>query len=325
MATRIPYNNGLYQGNYSPGATVGVSPTRVPFDNGLYPGPRQETPGSGSSAGAGGAGGADQATLSSYDQAINNTNSGLGRLDNQLNSGYSGIESSYQNAINQLLASRNTGEADYNTNKLKTGNEYVAGKNTVGAQAGSTLNSLRRLLGSRGAGGGSAYTISAPGEVARMATSQRSELGQKFGENMQGLDTQWNRFLTDYENQRSGAASQRDQARQGLEGQISSAKAGILQQLASLQAERAKAAGGNAVGAAQPYLDQANTLLDQASRYQVAPINYQTQAYTAPDLAKYTVNPNATPTYGGQAASNDYTSPYLAALLGKREQKTVGA
>jgi hypothetical protein len=74
---------------------------------------------------------------------------------------------------------------------------------------------------------------------------------------------------------------------------------------------------------AQPYLNQANSLLSTVGKFNYTPVGYETQAYNAPDLGKYTFN-SATPTVQGQSPTNDYVSPYLAALLGKKQQ-TVAA
>jgi hypothetical protein len=260
----------------------------------------------------------DQAAIASYNQAIGNTQSAVNRLPAQLQSGYGSIDASYQNALNQLLLSKNQGQSAYDTTKHQTASDYVASKNTIGANAGSLLSGLYRLLGAHGAGGGSAYNISAPGAVGREATAQRQAVGQTFGANNQALDTNWGNFMTDYNNQVSGAGSQKDQQRQSLEQNINTNKASLLQTLAQLTAQRDIAAGGGP-SAAQPYINQANALLDQTANYQTSPINYQTSAYQAPNLANYTSS-KVTPTYQGAAPQNDYFSPYLGALLGKKQQ-----
>lgn len=261
----------------------------------------------------------DQAELARYDQAIGNTQAGINRLDPQLASGNSTIEASYNNALNQLLLGKNQGETAYKGNKQSTATGYVGAKNTIGSQAGSSLNGLLRLLGSRGAGGGSAYRFAAPEAVARGATLQRADSTNTFGQNNQALDTGWGNYMTAYNNQVSSAGSQRQQARQTLQQQIDTNRASLLQSLADLQSRRDQTAGGNGVGASQGSLDQANAILDRSSNYTTAPINYQTQAYQAPDIASYTTTPNATPQYSGSGPS-DYFSPYLQALLGKKQQ-----
>lgn len=261
-------------------------------------------------------------TVSSYDQAIGNTQSAINNLPGQRTSADSFINSSYQDAINQLLSGKNQANASYDTNKLTTGQNYAAGKNTIGSQAGTSLNSLLRLLGSRGAGGGSPLDASR-GAVARQASLQRSDLGRTFGQNNQALDTNWNNYLTGYNNQVAGAGKQKENGLIGNQDKFNTEQASLLQTIAQLAGQKASYTGGNATAASQPYLNQANGLLGSVGKYNYTPISYQTQAYSAPDLAKYIVNPNATPTYQGSKQTSDFTSPYLAALLGKKQ--TVGA
>lgn len=261
----------------------------------------------------------DQALIGQFDQGIGNVQSAINRLGSQYNSGVSGIDSSYQNALNQLLLGRNQAQSSYDTNVQQNKTDYVGGKNSIRSQAGSALNGLLRLLGSRGAGGSSAATITAPGAVARQATLQQNELSNTFGSNARSLDTNWNNYLTGYTNQVNSATGQRDQNKAQFQREIDANRDSLLRTLATLSGQRASAAGGNPVAAAQPYLDQANQLADRNANYNVAPISYQTQAYNAPELSRYTSTP-ATPTLQGQSQSNDYYSPYLAALLGKKQQ-----
>lgn len=258
--------------------------------------------------------------VSQYDQGINQINSALGNLGPQKQSTDSKIQASYDDALSQLLLGENQAHSTYDTNVLQNKQDYVAGKNTVRSNAGNSLNSLLRLLGSRGAGGSSAATITAPGAVARSATLQQSDLGNNFGHNAQSLDTNWGNYELGVNNQRASARKQLDEQAAANNDQFNTQQASLLQQLAQLSGQKAAYTGGNATAAAQPYLDQANALSSQVGRFNYTPIDYKTQAYTAPTLDKYTVNPNATPTYNGQSAGNDYFSPYLQALLGKKQQ-----
>lgn len=280
---------------------------------------RIDDPNAGGGATSTGGGGATAALLGQYDQSIGNTQSAINRLGSQQDSGNQGIDTSYTNALNQLLSGENQAKSTYDTNKHQTAVDYVGGKNTVRSNAGSSLNGLLRLLGARGAGGSSAATISAPGAVARSATQQQGDLSNTFGSNNQALDTNWGNYEIGVNNQRSSAASQRDQQKQSLDQQIQNNRASLLQTLATLSSQKSQAAGGDGTAASQPYLDQANAILDKASNYQVAPIGVQAQAYSAPSLSQYIVNPNAAPTFNGSSQGNDYTSPYLAALLGKKQ------
>ncbi len=283
--------------------------------------------------GGGGGGGAsvssgpsiDRNAIAGYDQSIGQANAALGRLGAQLNSGYSGIDASTSDALNKLLAGKNLAEKGYNDNTLSTKNSFVAGKNTIGANAGQQLNSIQRLLGSRGAGGSSAATVTAPNAIARQSTLQRGDLTQNFGHNIQSLDQNWGQYQQDYGNQVSGVNSQKEQQRQALEQSIGQNRANLLQQLATLSGQRAAAAGGNPTGAAQPYLDQASSVLNGLANYTVKPIDYKVNAYQAPDLSKYTTEPGPAATYQGQGQTSDYFTPALSALLGKKQQTNTAA
>ena len=262
----------------------------------------------------------DPNTASLYDLAIGNTQSAVDRLPGQLEGGYSTIESSYKNALNQLLGGKNRAEGEYGTNKLQTSQDWRTGKNTISSQAGGALQGLLRLLGIRGAGGGSAYQFGAPNAVITGANQQRGALGQTFGRNAQALDTNWGNYMTDYGNSVLDVKNQRGVGRQSLEDQFRTDKGSLLQQLAELQAQKAAYIGGDPTAASSSYLDKANTLLGTVGTAKTAPIKYSTKAYQAPSLDKYLVGPGITPTYNPQQ-TGDTTSPYLGALLGNKKNR----
>lgn len=262
----------------------------------------------------------DPGTLALYGQSIDNINKAMGLQGGQLQQAQGTINANTLNALNQLLLGRNQGEQSYHSNQLQQQQNDVQAKSQIGANAGLSLNGLQRLLGSRGAGGSSSYSMLAPEAVANQASQQFGQTQQQFGQNMQGLDTNWGNYLTGYNNQVSGVQDQQQQQLQGAQNTVDQNKASLLQQLATLTTERAGAQGNANPGAsAQPYLDQANGLLAGLSNYTPSAINYQTNAYQAPSLSSYTVNPNASPTFNGQPAGNDYFTPYLQALMGKKQ------
>lgn len=268
--------------------------------------------------GGGGGSGLSPEQIAAYDAQIGNVNSAIGRLGVQRTSGQAGVQGAYDTALQQLLLGKNQAEGAYNENVQGAKTDYVGAKNTIGSQAGEALNGLRRLLGSRGAGGGSAARILAPQAVARGATLQRADAGNQFAANRRAQDTSWGNYMTDYGNQVTGATGQRDEQLRTLNNSITQNNASLLQQLAQLQVERA-GSGGGGVAAAQPYLNQANTLLDQLANSGPAKINYNTQAYQAPSLASYNTTPTNT-SFNRSAGGNDYFSPYLQTLLGKKSQ-----
>lgn len=270
----------------------------------------------------------DPGTIAGYGQDIANLNTSLGLAPQQLASGNATADASYTNAINQLLGGKTTANNTYTTNKNQDSQSYISGKNSIGANAGNTLNGLLRLLGSRGAGGSTDATIVAPGDIARQATQQRNDLGNTFGTNESALDTNWNTYMDNYNKQVTNAGTQRDNSKITNTNSVNTNSASIDQQIAALQQSLAIAQGGNGTAAAQPYLDAANRLLagvaSNPAGATATPFTMPT--YGAPNLSAYTTNPNAAPTFNGTAASNDYTSPALAGLLGKQKlPNNVGA
>lgn len=258
----------------------------------------------------------DPSTLAAYNTAIANTQDAINRIPTQKTAAQSGIDSSYNAALQQLLLGKNQAQQSYTTTKQNTVKDYVGAKNTIGSQAGQTLNGLLRLLGSRGAGGGSAYTQAAPQAVARGASLQRAGVGQQFGQNSQALDQNWGQYLQGYQGSVDNAGFQKQQQYGALDNSVSTNQASLLQQLAQLTAAR----DGNTTNA-QPLIDQANSLLDKTATYAPASFSVNPTPYTAPSLSSYTTTPQ-TPSYQGQTATNDYFSPYLQSLLGKKQLAT---
>lgn len=260
----------------------------------------------------------DPATIAAYNQSINNYQSALGNLPTQLQGSDAQIQDSYNTALQSLLGNANQAKSTYNSGTTQNQQQYVTNKNTIGTNAGQSLSGIERLLGSRGAGGSSAALFNAPQAIAEQATSQRAGAGQNYGANQQGLDTTYNTFLTGNQNDQNSIAKQRDTNLNSAQAQIQQTQAGLLQQLATLSAQKAAATGGNPTTAAQPFLDQANNYLSSAAQLglNIAPLNYNTNAYTAPALSSYTTNPFATPTAtSNPSIVNNTVSPALASLL----------
>lgn len=267
----------------------------------------------------------DQAKIAEYDQGIRFMQDAVNRLGAQEQQGYSTIDSSWQNALNTLLGDKNQAEAGVTSTKSGLAKQFVTAKNTVGANAGNTLGSLLALLGARGAGGSSAARVVAPGLVTRNATQQRGELASTNAENLRGIDQNWGDYLHRYQNEVNSANNQRTNKRGELAGTIANSRGTLLQQIAELAGQRSKAAGGSATGGAAPYLAAANNAYNSALSYRVNPVAYNTQAYNAPELEQYLVDPGGAPQVQGGQQTNDYTSPYYAALLGnnKKQQNTA--
>lgn len=261
----------------------------------------------------------DPATIAGYGQAIADTNQAIGQLPTQLQGSENQIQGAYNTAYNTLLGQANQAATTYGTNTTQNQQGYVTNKNTIGTNAGQSLNGIERLLGSRGAGGSSAATIAAPQAVAEQATQQRAGAGQAYGSTQSGLDTSFGNYKLQNQNDINSIGSQESQQDNAAVASMNSTKAGLLQQLATLSAQKAAAEGNDPTVAAQPFLTQANNYLQSAATLGLNTFTpqYNTTAYSAPSATTYTTNQFASPVTSNPSAgiTNTSVSPTLSPLL----------
>lgn len=251
---------------------------------------------------------------------IDQVNAALGRLPQQLQIAQGNIQGQYGTNLNELNTGEQQAHGQYDQGTNQNHQQYVTNKNSISDQASSGLHSLLRLLGMHGAGGSSDYTQAAPQAIATQAAQQRSGAGQTFGQNQQGLDTNWNNY-------ESGVGQSKQKLNDWLSQQLNSAQsqsdnthAGLLQTLAGLQPS---------IAAAQPLVDQSNSLLSQVDQLGALHPTYDGKAptYTAPSVASYQVNPMAPIQQNGASGSalDSLTSPFWSLLNNKDKTKTVSA
>lgn len=291
----------------------------------------QSTVDYGSTGSTGGSGGAaapkvDPNTIALYDQGIGQTQSAIDRLLNQQNIGQENINNDYNSGLTGLNTTKARTTADYTENKTNTTKDNVKAKSNIDYATGRQANSLQRLLGQRGAGSSSASRVAAPYAAALQGTQQRTQVNDAFAQNIGALDKSFNLFNEDWQKSREDLDRQKFRQEQGLQSDIASKRSTLLQTLANLQAQRATAAGGNPVAAAQPYLDQINGLagqIDNLGRQYQGTVVAKTPSYKAPDLSKYNYDKAQAPQFGQGSALTDTISPYLSVLLGKDKKQQL--
>lgn len=269
----------------------------------------------------------DAATIAQFDQGINTANSALGRLPNQLAIAKGNIDSQFNTNRNELDSTKNQANASYTTSGQQNQQNFRTDKNAIADKSSMGLQGLLRMLGAYGAGGSSDARYVAPQAVATQASQERSGAGQNFAQNQSTLDTNWNNFLTQDQNSRKKLDDWRSQQVNSAEAQSQTAKQDLLSKLADLAGQRAAARGGNYAGAAQPYVDQANSLasvIDNLARLNPT-YNGVTPVYNAPSLGDYSLGNNGAPAQAPTNAVEQQASPYLSLLLGnQRDKNQVG-
>lgn len=261
--------------------------------------------------------------VSLYDQAINNNQSATGALDTQLNTGYGNIDTDYNNQVAALDKAFNRNTQDYTTNKINTTKENQSARSNIDFATGQRANALQRLLGSKGAGSSSAARVAAPYAAAVEGTQQLNQVGDAYAQNMTGLDTTYKKYSEDVADSRTSLEAQKKTNRAELERTVAQKRQELLTNLATLQAQRAQAAGGNPVAASQATFNQVNALnqtiagLGKSFAGRVTAANPN---YVAPELSKYTYNPQST--IGGvNNGANQQIAPYLNLVQGKSKEE----
>lgn len=260
-----------------------------------------------------------------YNTAINTLQDALNRSGNQLGIADQNINTQYGTNVNELNTAKANANQSYDTSSTQNGQQLQTNKNTIADQASAGLRGLLRTLGAYGAGGSSDALYTAPQAVAGEATSQRNGANQNFATNQQGLDTNWNNFINSDASSRQQLNDWQTQQLNSAQAQSDTAKQSLLQQLATLQGQKAAYAGGNSTAAAQPYLDQANGLSSTIDNLAAINPTYNgtTPTYTAPTLSSYVNNAN-TSTSINPTGTDSSVTPYLTSLLGT-QKKTIGA
>jgi len=269
-----------------------------------------------------GSGGSGQ-NVALYDQAINQANAGIGRLDQQQQIGMQNVAGDYNNNLSRLMNAKNSTQKQYEGNVVDTKQDNLTARSNVDFETGQRANALQRLLGSKGSGSSSAARVAAPYAAALEGTQQLNQVGDAFKENMGALDTSWGNYQTGWNQSKEDLDAQKVNQERAVQSDVATKRADLLSNLSTLAAQRAQAAGGNAATAAQPYLDQVNGLYSQinnlGAQYQ-GRVNVADPTYQAPELSQYDYNQRGQIGVA-QNAQQQGISPYLSILLGQKDRK----
>lgn len=264
----------------------------------------------------------DPAQLAAYDQAIGIAQSALDRAGGQLNTALANIGDQYRVQQNELNSNRAQAQNNYNTSTTQNRQNLRTDKNVIADQTSQGLRGLLRQLGAFGAGGSSDALYVAPQAVADAASVQRAGAGQTFAQNQSSLDTNWNNFQTQDEQERDKLNDWRSIQERTARQTIENNKQSILQRLAELQGARTSLMGGNAVAAAQPFIDQINASANQVdSLARFSPTYSGTRpVYNAPELDSY-VAEAVSPATIAPSSQGGGATPFLSLLLGQQDER----
>lgn len=267
---------------------------------------------------------ADQANaLFGINTGIQSANDAIGRLDSQQGIGLGNINRDYTDAANRLQGTKQIGERNYNENKTGQLNEYQSARNQSSTAARSFLDNARRVLGTQGAGGGSAARYGVPLEAQQMAATGNAQAQATNNKNIVALDQNWQDEQNKIANSQADLERQKQQGENDLTSKVQSQRADLLNTIATLTGQKTIANGGNyaqALAASQPYTGKIAAILDQINGLSATPaIREQAVQTTAPSLANYDFARPDAPVVAQQDAS--LSNPVLAGLFGTDPNK----
>ena len=233
---------------------------------------------------------ATAAQLAEYNQGIGQLEHGLGRLDTQLGIAIDNIAKQYGIKANELASSLTKGQNQYGTQTTQNQQDKRTNFNNINDRASSGLRGLIDSLGSMGAVGSD---LSKAGQVVQDETNlARNGANQTYAKNQQTLDTNWNTFKDDVENEKKKAADWQNEQRASAESQSATTRQSLLNQIAQLRAQKASAQGLNGANAARADLNAANALSSQIDSLARINPTYTGQSvnYTPQSLDSYTNN-----------------------------------
>lgn len=262
-------------------------------------------PASGGAAG-GGTSAADAAAMADeqayWGDQIGTIDSQLGRLPGQRQVADQNILNSYNSAYNRLVNEKGQTERNYNTSRTQTQQDNETAKTNIDTGVRNSLTGAQRLLGGRGSGSSSAFSIVAPYAAGLQGNQQRQQVQQAYERNIGGLDTSWKDYLTNWDTSAGDLASQRDSKYNQAHAGFDQTEAGLQEQRQNADVARAQAGGASyrtASALRAPYQAKIQQLLSSIDQLGAVPTFTPQQVnYNAPELAAYNYQPTATPTLG---------------------------
>lgn len=274
--------------------------------------------------GTGGGSSINWADITAAQDLVNQGNDLLSRLGNQRQIFTDNLNSTYQNYRDRLAQDYNRNQGSYNTQKTQTLQDQERANQQIRVQAGQKSNALQRFLGAHGAGDSMAARQLAPYGVARQGQALMNDANNVYGQNLSGLDTSWQQYGTDYQNNINDLASQQENERKKQEQAFLQQEYAARDNISKGNQAINYSKTGDAAAAkalreqALPQLYQILQQIDALGKQSVAP-TIKDASYVAPDLQQYNVDQNLQNIQGVDQTAQSDVNPYLQWLLKQKE------
>lgn len=268
-----------------------------------------------------GTGTSDPNAVAYYDDVIQQLQSQLSAAQNEQPTILGNIENSANQSRNELNQSESTAESGYGTQRATNGQQRAQNIGSIDANSNGTYQALMSLLGMNGAGVSSAARFGAPQAVAKEASGQRAGANFTYNSNDAGITSNENATKQQYQNAVSDLLTQENNSKANALSTLLGQEAQIQQQIGAAEINKAqyggqtyaqaKAGAGNMTQAIQ---NTENQLQDIFKQYATPSFAVTPVQASAPNLAKYSVDPTTIKASAANPGTDQSLLPYLGAL-----------
>lgn len=259
--------------------------------------------------------GASTATVDpAYALYAGQANDALARALTAYNNAQAATNQQYSTNQNELTSGLNQTTGDYNTGLTSQDQARLTNDNQIYQNANQGYQSIMRILGGLGAGGGSEAQYLVPQLVGQQLNQQLGGADQTAAQNKQSLTTNYNNYLDQEKNQQKQLNDWKAQQLAQTGATYNDTKAKLSNLLAALNSHADTAANlGSQVNALDATIPTTIT----------APQTYTgtTPVYTAPNLSTFETQTLPAAQIQSATRGAGSTLPYLALALGQDQQK----
>jgi len=213
------------------------------------------------------ASGADLAYLDIQERTLRDQ---LARTQTALDQGLSGLGNSYNKEVSGANQQRERAMEQYGIQDTLNAKDKQGDLSAVDTNSRNLNNSVRRILGLAGAGGGSAQMLAAPKAIADTASTERNQVLETDAANQMQIGNARKTATEDFESLLKDLATQRSQREGELRTKIDSTRQDINANLGDVAGKRASARGagfGGTLSAMNPYQSTISGLQGNIDRY----------------------------------------------------------
>lgn len=259
-----------------------------------------------------------------YDSLINIYQNKLNGMSSTLDELNKKSKDNYDTQQNELQSAYNQNQSDYNKSTTQNSQNNLLTRNTITDNASRGLRSLLRTLGAMGAGGSSAAIYNAPDAVTEQANTEFANAGNEYAQNQQNLDTNWNTYVANWENDKKKSNDAYQSELKANEQNVIQQKNDLLSKILEANNGRAYYGTGSVAGLMDSTTNQINAnnnRYNALNTFTPTTYNGMTAVYDAPALSTYNTN-NTDLTTQVQGNQDGATTPTTLAMLLGVNRKT---